>query len=124
MNAREKSLIIVTALLIIILVAKSLFFDEVRNLTEDEQQFKNFVDYSVSEKYNGKLEQYHIITYRVFDIFIANDQQKTSISYKDPQTGQEINETLDVRYTARVRGYILGFLPFKQLSVTAKVVEE
>ncbi len=124
MNSREKSLIIVTVLLIIILAGKSLFFDEVRNLTEEEQQFKNFVEYSVSEEYDGMLQQYHLINYRVFNIFVANDQQKTIITYKDPQTGQEINNTLNVRYTARVRGYILGILPYKQFSVTAKVVEE
>ena len=66
MNPREKSMLIVTLALIVILVGKSLFFDEVKNLTDEEQEFKTFVEYSVSEKYNGKLQQFHIITYRVF----------------------------------------------------------
>ncbi len=122
MNPREKSMLIVTLALIVILVGKSLFFDEVKNLTDEEQEFKTFVEYSVSEKYNGKLQQFHIITYRVFDIFVADNQKKTNIIYEDPDTGQEINKILDVRYTAQVRSYLLGILPFKQFSVTAKEI--
>ena len=115
-------MLIVTLALIVILVGKSLFFDEVKNLTDEEQEFKTFVEYSVSEKYNGKLQQFHIITYRVFDIFVADNQKKTNIIYEDPDTGQEINKILDVRYTAQVRSYLLGILPFKQFSVTAKEI--
>ncbi len=122
MNPREKSMLIVTLVLILILAGKSLFFDEVKDLSKEEQEFKTFVEYSVSEKYNGKLQQYHIITYRVFDIFVADDLKKTNIIYKDPKTGQEVDKILNVRYTARVRGYLLGIFPFKQFAVTAKEI--
>lgn len=122
MNAREKSMIIVTFLLLVALVGKSLFFDEVKDLSNQEQQFKAFVDYSVAEKYNGKLQEYNIITYRVFDIFTADDQVRTMIRYKDA-TGKEIEKILDRRYTARVRAYLLGIFPYKQLAITAKPVD-
>lgn len=121
MNAREKSMLIVTLLLLLALIGKSLFFDEVKSLNDQEQQFKAFADYSVAEKYNGKLQQYHIITYRVFDIFTADDKVNTMIRYKD-ETGKEIEKILDRRYTARVRAYLLGVFPYKQFSITAKPV--
>lgn len=123
MNPREKSMLIVTIMLVIILIVKSFVFDEVKNLTAEEQKFKDFVEYSVEEEYNGKLEQYNIITHRVFDIFVADESQKPIIRYKDPETGEDFEEILSVRYTGRVRAYLLGFLPFKQFSITAKIAE-
>lgn len=122
-KAREKSMLIVTLLLVAILIGKSVFFDEVKGLNEQEQQFKAFVEYSVAEKYNGKLQQYHIVTYRVFDLFTADDQVETLIKYEDPQTGEMVEKVLDRRYTARVRGYVLGIFPYKQFAVTAKEIE-
>lgn len=123
MNIREKSMLIVTLLLIVILIGKSVFFDEVKNLSDEEQQFKEFVEYSISEKYNGKLQQYNIVTYKIFDIFTADDKTKTQIAYLDSETRQKIEAVLDVRYTARVRAYFLGFLPYRQFSVTANPVD-
>ncbi|NLK73020.1 MAG: hypothetical protein GX285_08390 [Clostridiales bacterium] len=121
MNPREKSMLIVTVMLVIILILKSFIFDEVKNLSGEEKMFKDFVEYSVAQEYDGILQQYNIITYRVFDIFVADETQNTIIRYKDPETGEDKEEILSVRYTGRVRAYLLGFLPFKQFSVTAQL---
>lgn len=121
MNPREKSMLIVTVMLVIILIVKSFIFDEVKNLSGEEKMFKDFVEYSVAQEYDGILQQYNIITYRVFDIFVADEAQNPIIRYKDPKTGEDKEEILSVRYTGRVRAYILGLLPFKQFSVTAQL---
>ncbi len=123
LNNREKSMIIVVIVLAVILIAKSLIFDEVRNLTGDAAVFKEFVDYSIEQKYDGPLEDAGIIQYRVFDIYIAAPDEKGLLRYEDPETGMMIEATTDGRYNARARKVFLWVFPIKEVSVTSQIVE-
>lgn len=123
MNAREKSTLIVTIILAVALIIKSVAFDEERGLKGQALEFKNFVDYSVEEEYDGFLYDSNILMHRVFNIFIADPELKTVIKYVDPDTGEKVETILDVRYTAQVRKYLFGIFPIKQFSVTAKAAE-
>ncbi len=123
LSNRDKSMIIVTIVLVIILIAKSLFFDEVRNLTEDEAIFKEFVRYSVEQEYDGALEASGIIQYRIFDIYMVNPDETSLLRYEDPDTGMMVEKTMDGRYNARVRKVFLWVLPIKEFSVTSKIAE-
>jgi hypothetical protein len=120
MNSIEKSMLIVVILLVIALIIKSTFFDEVKGLTGQAGQFKDFVDYSVEEEYDGFLYENNILINRVYKVFIADDTLKTQIDYIDPHTGERIETILDVRYTGQVRTYLFGILPIKQFAVTAR----
>ena len=122
-NNREKSMIIVVVILALMLIAKSLFFDEVRNLTADAAVFKEFVDYSIEQKYDGPLEKAGIIQYRVFDIYIAAPDETGLLRYEDPETGMMIEKTVDGRYNARARKVLLWVFPIKEVSVTSQIVE-
>ncbi len=124
MNAREKSMLIVIIVLFVVLTVKSVFLDEVKNLEGEPQQFKDFVEYSVDEKYEGVLTDFHIMTYRVYKMFIADESTPIEIEYVDPNTNETVRRILSVRYTAGVRGYLFGIIPVKQFSVTAKPVAE
>ncbi|MCG8484996.1 MAG: hypothetical protein MJA31_16915 [Clostridia bacterium] len=124
MNAREKSMLIVIIVLFVVLTVKSVFLDEVKNLEGESQQFKDFVEYSVDEKYEGVLTDFHIMTYRVYKMFIADESTPIEIEYVDPNTNDTVRRILSVRYTAGVRGYLFGIIPVKQFSVTAKPVAE
>ncbi|WP_027399736.1 hypothetical protein [Anaerovorax odorimutans] len=122
LSNREKSMILVIVILILILIVKSCFLDEVRNLTPKEEQFKDFVEYSISEKYNGSMEKIGIINYRIYDIYVAAENEKTKLNYTDPNTKEKVNVVLNDRYNARVRGYFLWVIPIKHFSVTAPKV--
>ncbi|MDF3001092.1 MAG: hypothetical protein K0Q48_1211 [Bacillota bacterium] len=121
MSNREKTMIIMIIVLLIALVIKSTMLDEVKNLSADEQNFKEFVDYSVTEQYDGFLERSGILVYRVYRIGIADKDQKGLLRYEDPNTGKPVELIQDVQYNAKVRGYLLWILPIKHLSVTAEI---
>lgn len=123
LSGREKTMIIMIIVLLILLAIKSLVLDEVKNLSPDEQQFKNFVDYSVAQEYDGFLEQSGLMVYRVYDINMADKNQKGILRYEDPDSGQMVDVIQEGRYNAKVRGYLLRILPVKHFSVTAETEE-
>lgn len=118
---REIGMIVLAIVLLIILTVKSTVLDEVKNLPPEEQQFKEFVDYSVARDYSGILEDAHLLAYRVYKIELADETQKAVLRYEDPETGEPLEVVQDGRYEADVRGYFLGVLPIRQFSVTAEV---
>ncbi len=123
MSPREKAMIIMVVFLLIVLVFKSAVFDEVKNLTAEEQQFKDFVEYSVAEQYHGFLENSGLMVYRVYDLYMADKDQKGVLRYEDYKTGEMVEVIQDGRYNARVRGYFLRIIPVKHFSVTTKIEE-
>lgn len=123
MSSREKAMILTLIFLLIVLTLKSTVFDEVKNLTAEEQKFKDFVEYSVAEQYNGVFEETGLMTYRVYDLYMADKEEKGILRYQDPQTGEMVDVIQDGRYNARVRGYFLWIIPVKHFSVTAKIEE-
>lgn len=108
---------IVVAALVVILIVKSFFFDEVRDLSKEESLVYDFTKYSVAQKYDGLLQQYHIITYRIFDIYMADPNEKSVLYYEEPSTGEPVEYEIQGRYNARVRAYILGAIPLNSFSV-------
>jgi hypothetical protein len=118
---KEIIMIIVTIALMIILGVKSTFFDEVRDLPPAEQQFKDFVDYSVQRDYDGMMEKAHLMVYRVYKIEMADKKQNAVLKYKDPETGKQVEIVQDGRYNAKVRGYVLWIFPVNQFEVTAEI---
>ncbi len=117
----EKGMILLFLVLLIALALKSNLFDEVKDLSPAEQQFKDFVDCSVARDYSGILEDMHLINYRVFQIKMADERQQAVLRYEDPKTGDPVEIRQDGRYQAEVRGYLLWILPVKQFAVTAEV---
>ncbi|MEL7655609.1 MAG: hypothetical protein AAGU75_06850 [Bacillota bacterium] len=120
-SSREKAMIIMIIFLLIALTVKSTVLDEVKNLSPEEQQFKDFVEYSISEQYDGFFEDSGLMVYRVYDLYMADKDAKGVLRYKDPKTGEMVDVVQDGRYNARVRGYFLWILPVKHFSVTAKI---
>lgn len=120
---KEIVMILVTIVLLITLGVKSIFFDEVTDLTPAEQQFKDFVDYSVARDYDGMLEKASLMVYRVYNIEMADKDQNAVLKYQDPRTGKKV-ETVQVgRYNAKVRGYVLWIFPVNHFDVTAEIRE-
>ena len=120
-SKKEIMMIILFFLLLITLTLKSTLLDEVKNLTPEEQQFKDFVDYSVARNYDGILEDTHLLVYRVYDIEMDNKNEKAVLRYEDSETGEMVDVIQNGRYMASVRRYFLWILPIKQFSVAAEV---
>jgi hypothetical protein len=121
-NNREKAMIIVTIALVLILIVKTFAFDGVRNLTEDEEVFKTFVEYSIDEQFSGTLVDYGIVSYKIVDIYMAEENVTSLLRYKDINTGEMIETTLDGRYNAKVKKMILFIFPLKEFSITSQIV--
>jgi hypothetical protein len=118
---KEIIMIIVTIMLMITLGVKSTFFDEVKNLSPAEQQFKDFVDYSVTRDHDGAMEKAPLMVYRVYQIEMADKGQKAVLQYKDPETGKKVEIVQDDTYNAKVRGYVLGIFPISHIEVTSEI---
>lgn len=118
-NSKEKAMVIVVVLLVVILVIKSCFLDEVKNLSPQEAQFKDYVEYAIEQDLQ-KDNQFNFITYRVYDIFLADKDQQVELNYVNPETEKEVSVIQDGRYSARVRGYFLWVIPVKHFSMTAQ----
>ena len=122
-KSREKAMVIVLVLAIVVLIVKSTVLDEVKDLNPEEQIFKEFVEYSVEEEYSGFLVNKGIIKYRIYDLYMADADQEAVLRYKDPDTNQMVDVVQEGRYNARVRGYLFWILPVKHFSVTAQIIE-
>ena len=121
MVGKEKWMIMLFIILLIVLTFKSNLFDEVKNLSPEEQQFKDFVEYSVARDNSGILEDAKLLGYQVYDIDMADEDQKAVLRYEDPKTEEMVEIVQNGRYSANVRGYFLWILPIRQFSVTAEI---
>jgi uncharacterized membrane protein YvbJ len=121
-NNREKAMIIVIVVLILILLLKTFLFDGVRNLSSDEEVFKTFVEYSIDDKFQGTLVDYGIVSYKIVDIYMAEDNVTSLLRYMDKSTGEMVETTLDGRYNARVKKMILYIFPLEEFSITSQIV--
>lgn len=120
---KEKHTIALFIVLLLILTLKSTMLDEVKNLTPEEAQFKEFVEYSLEEDYGGLFKDIGLMAYRVYRIDMEDPEAKGLLRYEDPNTGQMEEIVQDGRYSGQVRGYLFSILPIKHFSVTAQIKE-
>ncbi|QZY54648.1 hypothetical protein [Crassaminicella profunda] len=120
MTKREKSMLIVILLLLTILICKSLFFDEAQ-VTGDALLFKEFVEKTIDtdEKHTNFLEKIGIANKRVVAIKKTHMEGTSSISIYDEQ-----KRKISGAYQAKVRGYILYIIPYKEFRINSEWSEE
>ena len=109
MNKKNKVMIVLTIMLFIILVTKSLYLDEVNPIEEDEQKFKQFIEKRIEEgKENlGLLNKTGLVSFKVVKIQRINDENSQL-------SGEGIFEG---KYKAKVRGYLFHIIPYSEFSV-------
>ena len=108
MNKREKTLIIIAIVLGIALGIKSFVTDDYKPKNESEELFKEKIENIVKEKYNSTIFQKNIVVIRVVKISEMSEKEKTVSGKKD-----EII-IASGKYKAKIRKYILGYLPFAE----------
>lgn len=94
MSKREKTYVLVTIVLVLMLLMKSTLIDPYKTKNNDEELFKVTVEEVLAEEYDGFLYDNNIIKMRVIKI------------YKD-----------DGKYYAKVRKYFLSVLPYSDFKV-------
>lgn len=119
MNKREKTMLYAILVLFMIVSVKSLLLDEVKNLTDDEQKIKGFVEEAIEkeERYNGFLQEMHLANYRIVSIKKTDEEGSFPIVYYDEAQKKKIQENIAGKYVIKVRGYFLHVLPYKEFRI-------
>ncbi len=119
MQNREKTLVGVTILLVIIMLGKSLFFDEVKPKNSDEIMFKSFVEKRIADGKEelGLLNETGLASYKVVKIKKTNEIGESKILYYDQDKASYVEGRIKGEYKAKVRGYMLYIIPYKEFTV-------
>lgn len=123
MNKREEAMLIVTIFLLVLLVGKSLWLDPVKNLDEEMSHYKNYVLDIAPLKNTGLFEKMGILTYKVVSVVKEKEEGQTDIMYEDISTKEWGKKTLQGEYRAKVRAYLLGFIPVKDINIKGGIQE-
>ncbi|AKL97074.1 hypothetical protein CACET_c36430 [Clostridium aceticum] len=115
MDKRGQAMLIVTILLLVFLIVKSLFFDPVRGLEGDREKYRLFALQVAPSQNISLLERGSLLNYKVIYVFKENEEDNTKIMYKRDEAW--ITEVLEGGYSAKVRAYILGVIPVKDIYV-------
>jgi hypothetical protein len=117
MSKKEKIYLYITLFLVAILITKSLFLDEVKNLSVDEWKVKQFVEKAVDEKHGGFLKNKGIVKYRVISIKKIDAEGTSTIQYYDQGKQEVVKDVIEGEYQAKVRGYFLHIMPYKEFKI-------
>lgn len=125
MTKREKSMIYVVLILFVVVIIKSLYFDEVK-VTGDQLKFKSFVGEIIrdEERYSGLLIEKGAAIYKVVHIKKMKDGGKSNIRYWNEKEKVWKNETISGQYEAKVRGYLFHVIPYKEFKVRSEWKEK
>lgn len=101
------------------MIVKSLALDEVKPKGQDEVKFKSFVEKRVEDGKEelGIINKTGLASFRVVKIEKTDEKGKSKILYFDEDRKDYVEGTLQGEYRARVRGYILYVIPYKEFSV-------
>lgn len=108
MNKREKTIMIVLLVLLVLLIFKSFALDPYKPKNDGEEAFYNKVEGIMVEEYTGFLYDYKLVYPRIVKISEMTERERT---VKDEDGNEYVADGL---YKAKIRKYILGFLPFSE----------
>ncbi len=117
MSKKEKIYLYITLFLVATLITKSLFLDEVKNISVDEWKVKQFVETAVDEKHGGFLKNTGIVKYRVVSIKKMEVEGTSTIQYYNQGKQELVKDQVSGKYQAKVRGYFLHIIPYKEFKV-------
>lgn len=100
-GSREKVYIITIILLLGVLSVKSLYFDEIKNLGDEDKVVVQNIYKTLDEKYDNFLYKSGFLTFRVVKL-------------------KEVSENDISIYRARARKYLLQILPIQEVIVDMK----
>ncbi|MBN2795003.1 MAG: hypothetical protein JXR88_06330 [Clostridia bacterium] len=108
MDKREKTLLLILGLVLVLLIVKSFFIDPYTPKNEAEDEFYQEVKDIIETNYTGFLYDSGLVYPRIVKISEMSERERT-VKDKDGNT-----YVADGIYKAKIRKYILGFLPYSE----------
>jgi hypothetical protein len=116
MDKRSKTMLIVTIFLFVALVIKSTWIDPARPKNADEGHYMSFAQEIAPEVHDSILYKTRLLTYRITDVEKQSREGSTRVKYKD-LNNNIVEKTLEGRYAANARVYMLYVLPYKDFLI-------
>lgn len=116
MDKRSKTMLIVTIFLFVALVIKSTWIDPARPENADEGHYMSFAQEFAPEVHDSILYKTRLLTYRITDVEKQSREGSTRVKYKD-LNNNIVEKTLEGRYAANARVYMLYVLPYKDFLI-------
>jgi len=110
LNRREKAYIIAVVFLAILLIIKSLYIDGYVPKNDEEKIFYDYVNMLIDENKKGDFLKHKIVK-------IIKDEGQSTIEVYDEGSKQLKEISLEGKYKARVRKYILGIIPYGEYTI-------
>ncbi len=116
MDKRTKVMIFATIILLVALVAKSLWIDPVGNLDEAGAKYSQFALAIAPKAHNPILLKPPIVSYRVVSVNHGEKEGESTVILTN--IGDEQSQvTLEGHYSAKVRVYFLGVFPYRDIQI-------
>lgn len=116
MNNRAKIMIVSAIFLLALLIAKSLWFDPVKDLEGDALKYQKYALEVAPHQDTFFNINLPIVEYKVVSVKKIKDEGETKITYRD-ENGRLREEEIEGDYTAKVRAYLFSILPFTDLQI-------
>lgn len=117
MDKHSKTMFLVTLLLFVVLLTKSMLIDPVKSRSGEETHYKNFALEIAPDIHKNILLRTGLLTYRIISVQREKEDGTTRVRYST-QTGDMVEETLKGQYSAKARVYALYIFPFKDFIIT------
>lgn len=105
-NRTEKVMVVVTLILLVVLVAKSLIFDPTMGNTPGEKQFVQELNAQLATEKPGFFHRYYLVTDRIIKV--------SELTAKEIEALKKEGITSGTPYKAKMRTYFLGIIPFSE----------
>ncbi len=120
MSKKEKMYIYGVIILLIALIIKSVYLDEVKNLTIEEAMFKEHVSKIIEEEYKSFFTENNIIGFRIVKVKKIEDEGVSIIEVKDENTNTYKQTEISGVYKGKVRKYLFYLIPYGEFSVLSR----
>lgn len=115
MTKQDKRMVLITGVLFIILVLKSLFFDPIKPQQGEAALFQEYALEVAPAVHQPLIFREPLVVYRM--VALKHDAQgEDTIIYT--HQGEAIEEVaLSGSYTGKIRVYLLGILPYQEITI-------
>ncbi len=118
MKKKEKIMLYITLLLMVMLIFKSLYLDGVKNLTGDALKFQQFAEKAADERMQKSfLKKKKIANYKIVSLKKISNKGQSKVMYYDKARKEYVQEEISGKYMAKIRVYLFHIVPYKEFRV-------
>lgn len=119
MKKKERLYVLAAIFLLILLIIKSIYFDNYIPKNKEEELFKEYAEIIAWEQNEKSLDKGRFTTYKVVKITRVEDDGESIIQiYDDNKELEEVK--LQGKYKAKIRKYIFGVFPYGEATILSR----